>query len=162
MKFIELQNQLKEPASQERWRVRMPNEDYQFQCIAESVEFGFRNVPAKQRPGQGRTFNYADVSTLEAITIVFYETYDYSVTDYLRKWKLLIYNPETGVYGPPSGYERTIIVEMLNYEEDTPIKTFEYVGAWPTDTSPISASQEDASGRIQITQAFAVKDIKLS
>jgi hypothetical protein len=162
MKFIQLHNQLKDPASQERWRIRMPQEDYQFQCMAESVEMSIRNVPAKQRFAQGRNFNYADVSTLEGINIVFYETYDFSVTDYLRKWKLLVYNSETGAYGPPASYERTIVVEMLNYEDDSVIKTFEYLGAWPTDTSPITASYEDPNGRIQITQPFAVRDVRQS
>jgi len=160
MKYNQIISQLKDPATQNRWRVRMPNEDYPFQCNAESVEFGFRNTPARQRVAQGRNYNYADISTLDAVNIVFYETYDFSVTDYLNKWKLLIFNPYTGVFGPPAKYERQLVVEMLNEDEDSVIKTFEYLGAWPTDTSPITASYEDPNGRIQITQAFVVKELR--
>ena len=162
MKYNQLMTQLKDPAPQNRWRIIMPNEDYPFQCIAESVEFGFRNTPAKQRVAQGRNFNYADTSTLEAINIIFYETYDWSVTNYLNKWKLLIYNPTTAVFGPPEIYERNIIVDMLNYEDDSVIKSFEYIAVWPSDTSPITASYEDPNGRIQITQSFVAKDVKQS
>ena len=152
-------NTIKEPSKQSLFRLTMPNQDYPFQCIAESVELSFRNTAFKQRIAQGRNFNYADFSNLDMLNVVFYETKDMSVKDYINKWKLLIYNPITGVFGPPKLYERTITVEVLDEETAEVVQTMEYRGAAPADTAPITISYEDANGRVQITQSFAVKEL---
>ena len=159
MQFNQLLTSLKDPALQTRWRVRMPDEDYPFQVMAESVEFSTRNVAAKQRMAMGKAWSFPDSSTLDGITIVFYETYDWSVTNYLAKWDNLV-RDENGNYGVPIDYEKTIVIEMLNYEDDSAIKSFEYVGVWPTEMGALSMTSEDPNGRVQITQQFAVKEQK--
>ena len=157
--FNQVRN-IPDPALQSRWRVRMPGAQ-ELECIAESVQVIFRGVGAVARHGQAKVVYYPDTSEIDALNIVFYETHDYKVTDYLHKWRLQVRKPN-GDYGLPVEYERTIVIELLAHEDDSVVKTFEYEGAWPTDPSPIELSYEDPAGRIQITAQFRVSDVKTS
>jgi hypothetical protein len=157
MKYNTLVSTIKDPALMTRWQVRMPNMASDFAIMALTVEIASRNVAAKDRYAQGKQFKRPDVSTLDDLTIGFYETHDFTVTDYMNAWDGKVRNSD-GSYNPPTSYWRDIVVEMLAYEDDTVVKTFTFKNCWPTTSGNWSLSYEDPNGTIIFTQTFAVDD----
>ena len=156
--YNSLQTGLKDPAIQSRWRVIMP--DVQpLLCIAESVEVVFRGVGAKARRGQAKVKYYPEESDIDTLNIVFYETADYDVLNYLTTWRGQIRHKNAS-YGLPSDYERDIFVQFLAIDSNDVIKTLKYKGVWPIDPSPISLNYEDPNARIQISASFRVDDVE--
>ena len=160
MRFSSITQQLKDPAIQTRWRVIMPDQRNPMQYMAESVEAVFRGVSSKARFAQAKSKHYPDASEIDALNIIFYETYDYEVTRYLERWRNKIRNKQ-GFYGMPAEYEKTIYVDMLHYDVNNYIIRFKYLKCWPIDSSPLSLTYEDSSGRIQVNATFRVDDVEI-
>lgn len=159
-RFKTIMSSIKDPAIQTRWRVIMPDQKREWQYMAESVEVVFRGVSSKARYSQAREKHFPDSSEIDTLNIVFYETYDMEVTKYIHNWRHKI-RAIDGSYGLPKDYERTIYVDILHYDIDSPIMRFKYLKCWPIDSSPLPFSYEDNTGRIQVNQTFRVDDVEL-
>lgn len=146
---------IKDPALVSRWFIRVEGTSSPYECIAESAELSFHKTPPKGRHYQGTQKFYPDFKDIDGITINFYETFDFSVTKFIKKWRSQIVR-EDGAYGVPVEYKRKISAFMYTQNQNVPMITFEMEGAWPTDKIPFSLTYDDEVGRLQAAVMFSI------
>lgn len=149
-----------DPALSTRWYVLVPGATSPTFAVAESVNVTFRKIPSKSRYRTGKNANYADNSEIDGITIVFFETADFQVTKWLKKWREMVFHPD-GTYGLPAQFKKDITVQLLGIDSMSPKMTVKYTGCWPTDQSPWALDYEAADGRIKVEAQFAVDDMEM-
>lgn len=124
--------------------------------FAESVTVGLPHSASEKRAVNAWTLGYAGTLEQEDVTLSLYETYDYSTTKYLKKWKSLIFNEkdiegqpaESGNFNLPKDYKKTIWIDVFEPTQfDTPVIKFKATGCWPTDTGQYNYSYGN-NGRI--------------
>ena len=150
------------PALTTRWIVLFENQPGPYKGIVETVEATFINTESKGRLSQGSNNYYPEMSDIENLNIVFYEDSEYSVTKWLRDWKLKIYDPVTGNYGVANDYKKRIYIELYNLVTKTPILKLGYKNCWPTSTGGYGLTYEDPSGRLQVNQQFSTDTLEFS
>ncbi len=143
-----------DPALSTQWVLRVPFVNSTIQVVAEKVTATFSKVPATARFNTGSNTYYPGTNDIDALSITFYETYDYRVSQWLRQWRLLVVHDD-GNYGVPAEYKKKMFVQMYSSQGNI-AQTLTYHGTWPTDKEAISLSYDDETGRITVDAQFSV------
>lgn len=148
---------LRDPALKGRWIAFVGSGSSTEELAIESITAVFNKTPSRSRFYGGITWDFPEMSSTDAISMTFYETYDYKTTAWLREWHRLIFDPNTSIYGLPADYYRNIQVNMYGTESSSaPVAELELIGCWPTDISPYDYNYHELDGRLIITCTFAV------
>ena len=153
---------LEEPAIDWRWFVYMPPVEGitidVSKIVAENVSFPFRNVQSQPRFLGGTYKKYPGMSEVENVDISFYENHKFSITSYLEKWRKLIYDSETGIYGMPVNYKKDIYLEIYDSQGNLGFKGI-LIGARPTGQNNFDLDYT-SGGRLNVTASFAIDNTK--
>lgn len=152
--------QIKDPARNGRWFVLFNNASDPYECIAEQAELVFEEIQPKSRYVAGSQKYYPDNATLSAVSMTFYETYDYQVTRYMNRWRSLI-RRDDGFFGLPADYKRVIDAQLYYPNRNSPVLTVRYTGCWPTNQGAFALTYDDEEGRLQVPVTFSVDRVQL-
>lgn len=152
----------------------MPDPMLQFKWVAlslpfdmpgeymETIDLPFNNVaPSEGVYIGGRFMYFPGTHTVSAFSASFYEDRNAKALKWIQEWKSKIKNFQTGAYGLPADYKRDIVVRQLD-QKNEPIFDVRLIDCWPADTSPLSMSYTDGSGRVVIQQNFSVDDQQIT
>lgn len=146
-----------DPALASLWMVRIPFDSSVTFLAAEDCSPTFPKIPAEARFANGEQRYRPGFKDLDGVSISFYETYDYKVSEWLKLWQRKIYYK--GVYGLPKDYMSDIVVTLYSKHKSSPIRTITYKGAWITDRGPYQLNYSDETGRVIVQAQFAVDDV---
>lgn len=146
-----------DPALTTLWMVRVPFDSSLTFLAAEDCAPTFPKIPAEARFAQGEQRYYPGYKDIDGLSITFYETNDYKVSEWLMQWQKRIFN--NGVYGLPRDYMMPIIVTLYSKHQSKPVRTLSYQRAWITDRGPYQLNYSEETGRLVVQAQFAVNGL---
>lgn len=146
-----------DPANTSLWIVRVPFNSSDVFIAAETFTATTTKIPAEARFSGGRNNYYPGTADIDALSVSFYETHDYQVTKWLKKWRDLV--ELDGIYGLPAVFKKTIYLFAYSKFNTKPERTFTYKRVWPTDRGPYEYNQ-DAEGRVILQAQFSVDRVE--
>jgi hypothetical protein len=149
-----------DPAIASLWIVRMPFGADLKDIVAESITMTKYKTPSVARFNGGSNSYFPGTSDIDGLAITFYETHDYRVTRYFEKWRLSVFNPESGVYGMPKDYKQSIKTELYSNLSTSPVMEYEYKYCWPTDIQAFEMNYTDETARITVQVQLSVDTVK--
>ncbi len=128
-------------------------DDLRIVCKAASLPA--ETIGTIEVPYQGRKIKIAGDRTYEPWTITIMNSIDFDVHQAILDWNASINGPVTNLGGEPLTYKREGIVEQLD-EQDNVVKTYTFVGAWPSNIGAIELSFEsnDAIEEFTVTLEY--------
>ena len=108
-------------------------------------------------PFRGRQLQMAGDRTFEPWTVTIINDTDFNVRDAMERWMngMAAHTQNTGLTSV-TDYEADMIVEQLNKAGDT-IKTYNFVGAFPTNTSAIELAYDANDTIEEFTVEFQIQ-----
>lgn len=149
------------PALSTLFIVRVPFITTLVEVVAEQVTATVPKIPSTPRTSNGSNTYFPGVEDVDGISITFYETEDYAVSNWLMKWRKLVYDNDTGFYGLPKDYYKPIYVDAYSTSSTSPIRSLQYIDCWPTDQGPYEYNYAEETGRITVAAQFSVNDMKV-
>jgi hypothetical protein len=126
----------------------------------ESVGLPFNNVDTTEIfCGSGYT-TFPGFHKIGGFSLNVYADSNGNSLKWLMAWKSKVKNFSNGVYGLPGDYKRDLQVQMLD-SKNNPIFTHTLIRVWPTQTNEIALGN-DSQGRLVLSQAFALDDMKIA
>lgn len=107
----------------------------------------YRNVPS-----------FVDVSTFN---VTFYCDVSMNIFNYIDKWKSLIRDNTTHVYGFPDDYCKKVSFYLYGYKNLVPVMRFDCINCFPTKTSSIELKSTEKPDRIKCVQTFSVDNVQM-
>lgn len=143
-----------DPALSTLWLVQVPFNSSVTFLVAEDCTATFPKIPAESRFANGEHRYRPGFKDIDGLSITFYETYKYEVSEWLRLWQNMIY--KDGIYGVPSDYAAPITVTLYSKHQSAPVRTLKYLNAWPTDRGPYQLNYNEETGRTTVQAQFSV------
>lgn len=123
----------------------------------ESVDIPFNNIASNTVFSGSGYLCYPGTHSIDAFNMTLYEDSAARAVNYIKEWKSKVKNFSDGSYGLPIDYKRDMNVELLTTTGDVALRC-KLIGIWPTTTSPFALNYT-SSGRLVVTQTFAIDDI---
>lgn len=157
-----LAHALPDPAQGTLWYLSVPfTQGMVYNVYAERIAATFFKTSFRPRPADGRNSYFPEMTDLDGLSITFYETFDYRVTNWLETWRKLIRDAD-GNYGPPAVFKKTMTLRI--YARDnlrSPIITINYEGCAPSDKTPFELGYDDETLRITVEAQFSVDNMEI-
>lgn len=150
--------QAPDPALTSLWLVQIGNGGAVTYLIAEQMTATFPKIPANARFSSGSNNYFPGLKDVDSVSITFYESHDYQVSQWLKTWALQVCD-ENGNYGAPSVYKQTICLNLFSKPSSKPVQVVNYQGCWPTDKNAFELNYSDDTGRLVVQATFAVDSV---
>lgn len=121
------------------------------------------NLGRQDRYFNGKMVTFPGLPSVTPITAVFYESEDYSTTDYFRKWQNNVYDPARNIYGVPAEYCKDIEFVALPITDNSEVTRYMSImlkNCWPVEISKYSYGS--TTDRIKIQVEFAYHDLEVT
>ncbi len=120
------------------------------------VNFGYNNYDYEQRYRTGIYYTFPRHAGTHPLNIVFYEPYNFLVTQYLNTWRLSI-RDNKGNYNVPKDYFGAVILRLYDYTGFLQL-AIKVDGVWPMAQQPLNL-QYNSSGPIMTACDFAIQNV---
>lgn len=151
---------LEDPALQGRWFTYMERVEGPTQVLVEHQSIPWHKTQPTARYTAGQFRHYPGPHDVDGIQVVFYEVWDFRVTNWLNNWRREVYDPETGAYGVPKFYRREFVTEFYPPNSESAAMRRSYTGCFPVEQQPFELSYAEVDGRLTVTALFAVNKVE--
>jgi hypothetical protein len=156
----ELIQAIRDPALQGRWLAIVDGYTAP-ELVVESINPGLVQFSANQRNYGGRVLQFAGAAAAINYSMVLYETDDLRTLDFLQDWRRQVYNPDTGLYGLPVNYKKTVVVNMFpNTSSTRPAARFTLSKTWPVNFAAFDLSYANQEGRLVHNVEMAADEVE--
>ena len=108
----------------------------------------------------GKMYHYPSHQNLGSLTLKLYEDVSGQSSAYIKNWQALMFDPNTGLYNPPSQFKLPITITLFDSAKfDVLVMT--YTGCWPQTQDPFALTG-GASERVIPGITFSVDDMYMS
>lgn len=120
----------------------------------ETLDLPFNNIKIAEpfAGGAGYTY-YPGTHDISSFSMAFYMDVQGTSLKWLNKWKGLVKDFKTNLYGLPSSYKQPITVILYDNRGKAVVKV-KLTGTWPADTQNLSLSNSSYN-RLILTQTFS-------
>ena len=126
----------------------------------ETIDLPFNNINVEDGLFGGGSYTYfPGFHDVSAFSVTFYEDNKAATLKFIKEWKALIKDFNTGFYNPPSKFKLQKLPVVLMDSKGNTILEVELQGIWPAETGNLSLDTA-STNRVQITQTFSIDDIR--
>lgn len=152
---------IKDPALKTRWIALFEGQSIETGIFVESVTPTFTRVGAAHRFYGGISIEFPEFAALDNIIVNLYEDHAYRATQWLEDWKSKIFDIDTGEYGLPVDYMKTLTIALYPINESSPVITLAFERVWPLDHQNHDYNYMESDGRVTVSSTLATARMKI-
>jgi hypothetical protein len=127
-----------------------------FREKTESLDLPFKTIAADDRHWQAAKKFYAGYTSFNSFNATFFENHSCDTMKAFVNWQQLVVS-DAGVYRPAKEYQATLIVALLNHQDDI-VQSLQFNGVFPTQITNVQLTGSEVT-RIQVQVSFSVNNV---